>query len=180
MSAENINPFWRIWRADGYRKLEMEEECMRELTSLTDSESKTEIALEVWFEIHLGNEDWESLYETVQLLARFQPTEVKWVTFESFCAFQLFDVWEASKAIVRALPRFPKAVELRLLLHSLHQDAGHGETAEHWLTEAVRIDPQAVSVEETEPDEPSAAVRGEYMGGTGFTLYGDSFQGRRW
>ena len=89
-------------------------------------------------------------------------------------------MWEASKAIVRALPRFPKVVELRLLLHSLHQDAGHGETAEHWLTEAVRIDPQAVSVEETEPDEPSAAVRGEDMGGTGFTLYGDSFQGRRW
>ena len=65
-------------------------------------------------------------------------------------------------------------------LHSLHQDAGHGKTAEHWLAEAICIDPQAVSVEATEPDEPSATVRGEDMGGTGFTLYGDSFQGRRW
>ena len=153
---------------------------MRELTALTDSESKTENALEVWFEIHLGNEDWESLYETVQLLARFQPAEVKWVTFESFCAFKLFDVWEASKVIVRALPRFPKVAELRLLLHSLHHDAGHGRTAEYWLAQTYRIDPAMVSGEAAEPEEPSVPVRGEDMGGTGFTLYGDSFQGRRW
>jgi hypothetical protein len=92
----------------------------------------------------------------------------------------LFDVWEASKAIVRALPRFPKVVELRLLLHSLHQDAGHGKTAEHWLAQAYRIDPSMVSVEADEPEAPSAPVRGENMGGTGFTLYGESFQGRRW
>ena len=153
---------------------------MRELTSLTDSESKTEIALEVWFEIHLGNEDWESLYETVQLLARFQPAEVKWVSFESFCAFQLFDVWEASKAIVRALPRFPKVAELRLLLYSLHHDAGHGKTAEYWLAQAYRIDPDSVSLEAKELEEPSASVRGDSLGDTGFTLDGDPFQGRRW
>ena len=141
MDGGNINPLWRLWRAEGYHKLDMRDESVRELKALNEEVPEIDLAHPFWFEIHLADENWEALHPVAGQLALRRLGDSRSVAFEAICAYVRFGVWEATGAILRAIRRFPKLAQFRILLHCFHRNAGHAENAAHWLREANRLDP---------------------------------------
>ena len=149
MERGEINPLWRLWRAEGYRMMDMLEEAIGEMKALGEEGSR-------WLETHMvtaaikyDERDWAGLLPLARRLRELFPETARWISYEAESLNHLVGVWEATRCVLRALPRFPKETEFRYLLHYLHRDSGNHENARYWISEALRLDPEAGNVVES-------------------------------
>ena len=131
---------WQLSYASGYIELEMFDEAMAEIESISDEDKLKTVVLEVIVKLHTAMKNWGQALPVARTLAKRNPKEIKWWEAWAQATRQTSGYKNASIIYAGASAYHPRSAIIKYHLGCYACLDGRMDEAQKLVREAIELD----------------------------------------